>query len=534
MACALALPPVARAQTTAQTPAPAPGQAPAQAPAPAQASAPASAPAPAQNRAFITQSYVDTTVMRALYVLNEATAQYSMSNNRQGSAVNQAKAILENLKQKAKNDPNERYALMKIQEVEAQIYLEEEEMRRIAEDKRILTANQLIVQYNAEVGKMRPDFATLRALFRRMAEVDTRQANNLADNYNKRYRQISREAMYSLEKALNSNDFDLAKRELEYCEKNKNHLMINSTQLASQRERLERIQGAHTDLPKVVSALDDGEKAYREFHLSESRTSLTLAHKRIDEIRSHIPVKDGSAIAARADRAIKALDAREDSLVKIAINVLEKQGADAATEYFNEVLQKKMQISQERASFIDQAIMRTRPDKGLALESKVKMVEHVEDETNNYEMITSIQDKARFRAQEKADSVRMVRDKAANISINVYTLLENRRPKDAARLFGKEKNFLASVMDKNAFDMLQQSVNSGAAKADVVTIDKNKRKAEEYTAKIYTLLEKNAIKEAHQRFQKYRKPLSKYLDRETFQMLELTVTQSYNYSVSKK
>ena len=524
MACALALPPAARAQSAAQAPT-------------AAAAAPAAAaqtPATAQNRAFMAQSYVDTTVMRALYVLNEASAHYSMNNNRQSSAVNQAKAILDNLKQKAKGDPNERYALMKIQEVEAQIFLEEEEMRRIAEDKRILTANQLVVQYNAEVGKMRPDFAALRALFRRMAEVDTRQANNLADSYNRRYRQISREAMYSLEKALNANDFDLAKRELEYCEKNRNHLLINSAQLAKQRERLELIQGAHNDLPKVTSALDNGEKAYREYRLSESRTSLTMAQNRINEIRSHLPLKDGGAIAARADRAIKALDAREDSLVRVAISVLEKQGADAALEYFQDVLQKKMQLSHDRASFIDQAIMRTRPDSAPALESKVKMVEQTEDETNNYEMIMSFQDKARFRAQEKADSVRMVRDRAANISINIYTLLENKRPKDAARLFAKEKNFLTSVMDKNAFDMLQQSVNSGAAKADVVTIDKNKRKAEEYTARIYTLLEKNAIKEAHQRFQKYRKPLSKYLDRESYQMLELTVTQSYNYSVSKK
>jgi hypothetical protein len=380
---------------------------------------------------------------------------------------------------------------------------------------------------------MRPDFAALRALFRRMAEVDTRQANNLADNYNKRYRQISREAMYSLEKALNANDFDLARRELEYCEKNKNYLMINSDQLAKQRERLEIIQGAHTGLPRVTSALDNGEKAYREFRLSESRTSLTMAQNRINEIRAHLPVKDGAAIAARVDHAIKALDAREDSLVRIAISVLEKQGADAAMEYFQEVLQKKMQLSHDRASFIDQAIMRTRPDNAPTFESKVKMVEQVDDGTNNYEMLMSFQDKARFRAQEKADSVRMVRDRAANISINIYTLLENKRPKDAARLFAKEKNFLTSVMDKNAFEMLQQSVNNGT-KTDVVMVDKNKRKAEEYTARIYTLLEKNNPKEAYQRFQKYRKPLSRYLDRESYQMLELTVTQSYNYSVSKK
>jgi hypothetical protein len=482
----------------------------------------------------MTQAYVDTTVMRAIFVLNEASAQYSASSNRQSHAVSQARTILSELKFKAKGDINERYALMKIQEVEAQIYLEEEEMRRIADDRRILTANQLVLQYNGEVGKMRPDFAMLKGLFRRMAEVDTRQANNLANSYNNRYRQISRDAMYALEKALAANDYDMARRELEYCDKNKNYLLISSSQLASQRERLDKIHSAQNELPRIISSIDEGEKAYRELRLSESRTSLTMAQSRLNGIRPYLASNDGASAAAKADRALRALDFREDSLVAVAMVVLDSQGPDAAIEYLQEVLQKRMNISFERASVVDQAIMKLRPER--ALESKVKMVEaDTTGSDKDYAMVVSVQNKAMRRAQEKADSLRIVRDRAANISINIYTLLEHNKSKDASRLFNKEKAFLSSVMDKNAFAMLDASVQNGAVSAAAAgaNADKNKKKAEGYMTEIYSLLEKNNIKGAYQRFNKYKKPLGKYLDKESYNMLELTVVQSYN-SVAKK
>ena len=528
------------AQTAAPAAAPAkPATAPAQPAAvpsqPSAAPAPAAVPAPAAPKAYMSQTYVDTTVMRALYVLNEASAQYIMNKNAQANAVTRARTIINDLKQRAKGDPNERYVAMKVLEVEQQIFFEEEEMRRIAEDKRIITSNQLVKEYNNEVGKFRPDFALLRGVFRRLVEVDTRQANNLVDNYNRRYRQVSQEAMYSLEKALNSNDVFIAKRELEYCEKNKNYLMISSAQLASQRARLDKLQGATTDMPRILAALDAGEKAYKEYRLSESRSNLTMAQNRLNEIREHLPSKEGTDIAVRAAAAMNALNVREDSLVKLNLAVLDKQGPDAAIEYLQDVLQKRMNISSERSSIVDQAILRVRPDR--TLESKVKMIEtDTSGSQKDYEAVLGVQSKAIRRAQEKADSLRKVRDKVANVSNNIYTLLQQNNSKSATRLFNKERAFLASAMEKSAFAMLETSVQNGdrAAAAARANLDKNKAKAEDYMQRIYGLVEQNNVKEAYKRFNQYRKPLSKYLDGEAFRMLEITVTQSYEQSMVKK
>jgi hypothetical protein len=478
----------------------------------------------------MTQTYIDTTVLRAFLILNSTAP--GVQANRQAHAVAQARQIIEDLKRRAKGDPNERYVLMRTQEVEYQIFLEEEEMRRIAAERNILVANDLVRQYNAEVGKHRPDFATLRGLWRRMAEVDVRIANNLADSYNRRYRQISRESLHSLERALTTNDHTLARRELEYLEKNRNYLMIAASQLEAQRQRFERIVGATSEYQRIATELERGERAFAENRLSESRTSLTMVQNRIREIRAHIPERDANNVTARAARTMRALDAREDSLVNLALEVLNKQGPDAAVEYFDEVLQKRMNISRERAAIVDQAIMRARPEQATVRESGVQMVVHDPNDSNR-ESLSLVQDRALLRAQERADSLRVVRARAEDIGTNIQTLISNRRPKDAERLFNREKAFLSSVMNSGDFRALELSVRQGSRAAGGTNVNRNRQRADQHTAEIYALIENNRVRDAHKRFRKNRKHLERHLDRESFQMLEMTVTQSFN-SMAKR
>ncbi|MDR2728588.1 MAG: hypothetical protein LBB56_05595 [Chitinispirillales bacterium] len=475
----------------------------------------------AQKKGLLTKDYVDTTVMRALYILNEAQS-FSGMNTKQDDAIIQAKQVLSRLKQQAKGDPNEKYALWKISEIEYQINLEEEEVRRIAADKRLMTSNQLVLQYNGEVGKMRPDFAMLRGLYRRMMEVDTRQGNNLADSYNKRYRQISRDAMASLEKAVNANDLILAKKELEYCEKNKNFLMISDSRLAGHKERIEKIENSKMEAQRISAELDAGESAAREFRLSESRANLTMAKSRVTAIKDILPPKDAAALSARADKALRGLDNREDSLVNVVMSVLNTQGHEAAIEYFQDVLQKRMNISNERASIIDQTILRTgtvkTADNGPAI-----VEDYTSNEPDKYHLLTDMQKTAKVRAQVRADSIKAL---TAQISINIYMLLDKNKAKDASQLFAKERQFLSSSLPKSSFETLQSSVTGTSGTNE--KFDKNRQKAHIVSGLIYALIENNKTNEAYQRFQRNQKPLSRHMDREAFQMLELTVTQSYN------
>ena len=60
----------------------------------------------------------------------------------------------------------------------------------------------------------------------------------------------------------------------------------------------------------------------------------------------------------------------------------------------------------------------------------------------------------------------------------------------------------------------------------------NQQKAQQEIIKIYTMLENNQVVAAYNHFSKIRSPLQRYLDKEVFNMLELTLTEAYKTSSS--
>ncbi|NLE02407.1 MAG: hypothetical protein GX640_21290, partial [Fibrobacter sp.] len=133
---------------------------------------------------------------------------------------------------------------------------------------------------------------------------------------------------------------------------------------------------------------------------------------------------------------------------------------------------------------------------------------------------------------------------ATSISIELYTLLEQNKIAAAKDRFNRERSFLAKYMWKDAYDMLETTLNqtsstSGgnsiyAISASDVTpgIDNtqqvNQEKAQQEIMQLYSMLENNQIKAAYDRFTKARTNLQKYLDKEVYDMLETTVVQARN------
>jgi hypothetical protein len=261
-----------------------------------------------------------------------------------------------------------------------------------------------------------------------------------------------------------------------------------------------------------------------------------MAQNRISDIKSILPPKEGNALSARADKAMRFLDNREDSLVNVLMSVLNTQGHEAAIEYFNDVLQKRMNISNERASIIDQTILRTGTVKSADNGPAIVVEDFTSNEPDKFHMLTDMQQTAKLRAQGRADSLKTI---ASEIRIDIYTLLDKNKAKDAAQLFVKERKLLSSSLSKNSYEALELSVvyasngrvapSQGNSRA-VEKIDKNSQKAQVVSGLIYALIENNKTREAHHRFQKNRKPLSRHMNKEAFEMLEVTVTQSYNFS----
>lgn len=109
-----------------------------------------------KHTTFISQSYVDSLVDRAFYIFN------SVSDPSSGipaeRAVEYGKQIAAKLREIARDDVNKKYILWRTGELEAQIYLEESGLLMEKEQFRAKESNELVMLYNGEIGKGRPDF----------------------------------------------------------------------------------------------------------------------------------------------------------------------------------------------------------------------------------------------------------------------------------------------------------------------------------------------------------------------------------------
>ncbi|NLE00723.1 MAG: hypothetical protein GX640_12715 [Fibrobacter sp.] len=431
-----------------------------------------------QNFRYIGQSYVDSCIQRGFYILIEASSVAGIGF-RQKEAISEARNIVFHLKQIARGDPNERYILWKAGELEAQIYLEEKDLMLQQMQKGQMPMNLIISRYNMEVGKVRPDFGSLKRLHMQMELIDTKKANEMADSYNKRYRGISQEVVFSLEKALMQGDLKKARDELGYCLRNRTYLQISDSKYMQLENRVEGLTKANQEKPFIEADLNDAAASLKINRLNTSREKLASARNRFSTISKFLPQSEAMTITSSINKLSNQFAMKEDSLVNLNLSILRTGGVQDA----NTFLQTKVKtcgVSQEKIAYIDKAIL------GVAIPDNTHMAEEISSVIAGNENVTSdlsaldiLRETARQKAQVKLDSLQAIenerlrkeqaerarldsiylatqfelqkyQDKATSISIELYTLLEQNKIAAAKDRFNRERSFLAKYMWKDA------------------------------------------------------------------------------------
>lgn len=189
-----------------------------------------------KHTTFISQSYVDSLVDRAFYIFN------SVSDPSSGipaeRAVEYGKQIAAKLREIARDDVNKKYILWRTGELEAQIYLEESGLLMEKEQFRAKESNELVMLYNGEIGKGRPDFMKLWGMHGRMKTTDAAQAGVMEKSIVKRASALSREIPSAVELSLENGEYESARGDLAYCEANRQYLSLSSVKLASMQAKL--------------------------------------------------------------------------------------------------------------------------------------------------------------------------------------------------------------------------------------------------------------------------------------------------------
>ncbi len=534
---------------------------------------------------YISQELIDTSIQRGFILLNESADMAGVGFRHQRSIV-EAKKIVRRLKEQAMGDPNEKYILWKAGELEAQIYLEESDLLLQQMQKRQLTINELVAKYNTEVGKWRPDFATLYRIHKSMGQVDQRKANELADSYNQRKRAISREAAYFLEKALVAGDVEKARKEVGYCLRNQLYLDISESTYKRFEDRVEGLINAQDESPRIAAQVRGAGTLLSKKNITKARRTLDSATNRYTTIKEYLPQRESLTMSSSIKRVKNRLGAMEDSLVDVNVAILRNRGVDAADKYLQTVL-RPLGVSREKAASVDRMIISVSSPEDNAMRAELEGLDDGDAPDEN-PVMDDIMLAAKKKARKKMDSLQAIEDarmwrerqeqarrdsieqarlavlqakvlRADSISLVIYGCIEKNNLKAARKILDREKKFLKETMKPDEFSMLGSTIRHfsqpvASAKSEVTYIKpveqkqakpqpakaavnpglkSNLERAQEEIIGIYTMLEKNDIARAYRRFQVNRSPLQKYLAPEAFSMLEMSVTQAYEFAAQK-
>ncbi len=358
---------------------------------------------------FLSQDYVDTTVTRAFYAFVAAN-KGAGGEYTQETAIRKAKQTVSMLRKKAETDPNKRYILWRISELESQILLEEEEVEIKNQYKRVQEINKLVNLFNKELdNKGEPSFGTLHAIHATMTSIDVNHANELADLINGHNRYISQELRSRMRQHLNSKNYSKAEKEYAYAIKNRRYLNISEYDLNFWGAKIQQKQTADYLKKNLGKQLSDLEDLARDNALSRARRSLEILTIEVSNASKHhdrsFVSRARTKVSTMGDKLVRI----EDSLVAYNISLIKQGDTDPAIRYMNKTL-RPAGVVPEKVAKVDRAIIAAGGERQLSGKTQAG----VSKEMESFGFSGGIRDQAmrglKEKIQRKKDSLRRFHD----------------------------------------------------------------------------------------------------------------------------
>jgi hypothetical protein len=346
----------------------------------------------------------------------------------------------------------------------------------------------------------------------------------------------------------------------------------------------------------IEGEVDSAEYSIKALKLNQARILIGTAKYRLESASKYLPQPVSGRLSSSINKVNKSLSFKEDSLVNTNLSILSKQGVKAADDFLQKVL-KSCGVARDKTAYVDSVILM------ISSPEKNKMATEIEDISedgeNQNSVFNDIRETARKKAQAKVDSMRLVdeitlrnmqvekakndsilearyeeqrkelqknQDNASNLTMKIYSFIEQNQFKSAQEQFKNNQTFLRQYLVDDAYEILDMTIKQLMEPADnqqvayiaPVTspqklspplnkdtpttvekensdamVQKNQERAQQEIVGIYAMLEKNEYRTALNKFKSIRKPLQKYLPKEAFDLLESTVTQAAEYSSDK-
>ncbi|MBN1983769.1 MAG: hypothetical protein JW795_19700 [Chitinivibrionales bacterium] len=440
---------------------------------------------------YLNQTFIDTVVQNAYYNFISASS-LPDDDAQQEKAIDHAKKVSKELKKLAKRDPNRSYILWRVNELEHQIFLEEQEVEMKRSYKRQKEVNKLVNEFNSVIGEKRPNFAGLYIILQHMQSVDNQKADELEGIIVRRNKNISRESTYFCDQALNSGNYTKAASEFDYIRQNRKYLYVQpgkydyfERRLFAKKEADDIIENSKEYLSEINSNARNGE-------IRNARYALTSLRLRIQSLEQYIEFPKYSSIMNQLSEYATLIETKEDSLVTENMALVNEGNVERSVDYLERVVRKRG-VSNSKIRIIDKAILAMPGAKNhidRSVESEISSISNEEQPSGSLTY-----DALQNRIRQKVDSIHAGDEESSRLSQTAYEE-ENRK-------------ILAANQEEN------------------IILQRNQEKAKRFITKLYQLLDENEVKKAYVNFMKLRIPLKKYTDPEIFGILEKTIMKAY-------
>ncbi len=422
---------------------------------------------------FISQYHVDSLIDNAMFKF------YSRFDPSSGithnDAIKYAKGVAFELREKAGKDVNKKYILAKVNELELQIYLEENELTMEKAQWSQKKSNELIAEFNSVIAQERPDFYKLYKIKSELAAIDRKKGDEVEKSFQGRSVSFCKVMPSLIDQSLVDGKITDAQKDLAYCVQNASYLKISASDIARLEAKVVSKSTAAYTVKMVKDGFDSiklylGELDFKKAHRFENAIAVQVNilkkelissewiryYSEIQLLSKKISAKEDSLITIterliRADRIVDA-GTMIDTLNKIGVNSDKLVAVNKMLLYTLVTQQKKLKSSNIYAFDADTGAAKP-VLANLLFEAKSKALADREnsirlrDEKSELTQIAEIKNERaamslemrRKRADARKDSDAQ---KAYEKMVEIFSFIEEDKLDDARKSYTNVKKFL--------------------------------------------------------------------------------------------
>ncbi len=436
---------------------------------------------------YLSQQYIDSTVNQAYYGFvsstREAGGQYT-----QESAIRNAQRVVTQLERLAENDPNQRYILSRLYELEQQILLEQEEVNLKNEYERVTEINRLVEIFNEELFLDKPSFGKLHALYYQVKVLSINHGNQFATNVNQKVRAVNSILQNEMESAYRSGNYEHLEELYLYSVRNRKHLRIDIGQYNQWRAQIQAKRDAEYLQENFDMKVRTLEQMVRNNKISEARRNVEVLTLELGGASEHLSSSFVRSTESKLQNLSRAIIHCEDSLVTQNMNLIAQGKADESMDYMRNVLVTSG-VASEKVSRVDRAIL---TEFGVERGENAEVNQEIASISASASVGLFSMDDISAQIKAKADSLRRAQEQeiinarnhyrhanrrafrnkikeeekqaenktdAMEIIIEAEELVTQGRAQNAFSLLTNKNDFLLEHADANRFIAIRQRIN---------------------------------------------------------------------------